>query len=134
MKSAQAKKTRKPSAAQVAKEKGERRAAAELLCGASADAEERDAVALEETRKKLEAISATKARKRQKTTVAMPTQVSPTSMMSCQHVCVAIRTVKRAQQNLQPRCKYLHHKILLQFRRLHQIQPYLLLRQNKTGT
>ncbi|RAW24441.1 hypothetical protein PC110_g19141 [Phytophthora cactorum] len=78
MKSAQAKKTRKPSAAQVAKEKGERRAAAELLCGASADAEERDAVALEETRKKLEAISATKARKRQKTTVAMPTQVSPT--------------------------------------------------------
>ncbi|KAG2981002.1 hypothetical protein PC118_g10852 [Phytophthora cactorum] len=118
MKSAQAKKTRKPSAAQVAKEKGERRAAAELLCGASADAEERDAVALEETRKKLEAISATKARKRQKTTVAMPTQVSPT----------------RAQQNLQPRCKYLHHKILLQFRRLHQIQPYLLLRQNKTGT
>ncbi|KAG6965867.1 hypothetical protein JG688_00007007 [Phytophthora aleatoria] len=64
-KAIQAKKTRK-------------RAAAELPCGVSADAEERGAVALENARKKLEAIAATKARKRQKTTVTKATQVSPT--------------------------------------------------------
>ncbi|KAG3194818.1 hypothetical protein PC128_g9047 [Phytophthora cactorum] len=99
----QTKKTRKLSAAKVAKKraKGKRRAAAELACGVSADAEERGAVALEDARKKREAIAATKARKWQKTTVTKATKVSPTryihhitpsihrvlySMMSCQHV------------------------------------------------
>ncbi|KAG3104707.1 hypothetical protein PI124_g13898 [Phytophthora idaei] len=61
------------------KTKGARRAAAELPCGVSADAEERGAVALKDARKKLEAVAATKARKRQKTTVTKATQVSPTS-------------------------------------------------------
>ncbi|KAG6946232.1 hypothetical protein JG687_00016824 [Phytophthora cactorum] len=83
----QTKKTRKLSAAKVAKKraKGKRRAAAELACGVSADAEERGAVALEDARKKREAIAATKARKWQKTTVTKATKVSPTRVRLDDH-------------------------------------------------
>ncbi|KAE9338710.1 hypothetical protein PF008_g11941 [Phytophthora fragariae] len=73
------KKPRKPSAVQVAKEKEreERKAAAVLRCEVSGGAEESGTNALEEARKRLEDIAASKAKKRQKTNVLTTPEASP---------------------------------------------------------